>query len=137
MPSDFPAYTAALRQVFRGRPTTAALKNPTTNLEWSLRILIEQGYQRCGTWDTALMAYFTGRCNAPSARDATGTTGASYVARVRARAAVYADLDAPISTSPADPASTLSNTDARITALEARMDALSERLNVAATALRH
>ena len=97
MPSDFAGYTTRLRAMFRGRPTTAALLDPRTNLRWSLRILIAQGFRRCGSWDAALMAYFTGRCHAPQARDATGTTGAHYVALITRRRALYRDLDPPAS----------------------------------------
>ena len=100
MPSDFAGYTTRLRAMFRGRPTTAALLDPRTNLRWSLRILIAQGFRRCGSWDAALMAYFTGRCHAPQARDATGTTGAHYVALITRRRALYRDFDPPASPEP-------------------------------------
>ena len=99
--------------MFSGRPITAHLRDPRTNLQWSLRILVAQGYRRCGSWDKALMAYFTGRCDAPAAKDATGTSGAQYVARIRSRRDAYRDLDQPAGSSP-------NGLERRIAALERR-----------------
>ena len=100
MPADYAGYSPALKRMFSGRPITARLRDPRTNLQWSLRILVAQGYRRCGSWDKALMAYFTGRCDAPTATDATGTSGAQYVARIRSRRNAYRDLDQPAGSSP-------------------------------------
>ncbi len=124
MPSDYAAYTPALRAMFRDRPTTAALLDPRTNLEWSLRILITLGYRRCATWDRALMAYFTGRCDAPAARDITGVTGADYMRRILRLQDQYRDLDAPAEPPPAD-----------VATLEARLARLERRVSEAAAAL--
>ena len=116
MPSDYAGYSPRLKQMFRDRPTTAALLDPRTNLQWSLRILITLGYRRCKSWPAALMAYFTGRCDAPTATDATGTSGAAYVRLLLARAPAYADLDAPATSS-------MNDLEARL----ARLEALAHR----------
>lgn len=122
MPADHATYTAALRSMFRGRPTVAELLEPRTNLEWSLRVLVTQGYRRCGSWDRALMAYFTGRCDAPTARDATGTSGAQYVRAILDRQRAYRDLDRTPAPPPSPPA-TLAELAKRLVRLEARVEA--------------
>lgn len=124
MPSDHASYTPALRAMFHGRPTATELRDPRTNLEWSLRILITLGYRRCGSWDSALMAYFTGRCDAPTARDATGTSGAQYVRAILERRRAYRDLDAPAArpSAPSAP-TTLTDVARRLARLEARVEA--------------
>lgn len=127
MPSDYAGYSEYLRRIFRDRPTTARLLNPQTNLSWSLRILVTLGYRRCGSWDAALMAYFTGRCHAPTAQDSTGTSGAQYVRIVLARRDRYADLDAspPARGEPVEPRPDPSHDH---TALTARLAALERQL---------
>ena len=124
MPSGFAGYSARLRRMFRDRPTTAALLDPRTNLEWSLRILVTLGYRRCRSWPAALMAYFTGRCDAPTATDATGTSGAHYVRLILARQQRYRDLDAP----PPPPTAGDSDVSRRVDALTDDLQQLRARV---------
>jgi murein DD-endopeptidase MepM/ murein hydrolase activator NlpD len=79
---------------FRDRPTVEQLKDPSTNLLWSARIL-KAGLDAYGSMDKALAAYLGAidrNGNITNARDANGTDGPKYISEVRSRSAAYLPL---------------------------------------------
>jgi|SRR5215831_8998640 len=63
--------------------------DPATNILVGAQVL-QDGYQRCGSWDGAAGAYFTGSCGTTSGgTDVFGTTAAIYIGKFDAALVGY------------------------------------------------